>query len=218
MRTKKEALSLLAQHGFNPALVVNVGVATGTDGLYEVWPDAHYILVEALLKFKDDLERIASSLNSCESINAFAGRARGSSEFATAPDQPHVHWPVDIAPPEWPRASVPVVTVDSFVSQRITFSPATQIVLKIDVDGAELDVLEGSRATLICDCAVEIEAALLDERAARFSRIVNFMSAHGYEVFDILEPLLRPSDGLLWQVDLVFVPRDSELRSSRAFL
>lgn len=217
MRTKKEALSLLAQRGFNPTLIVDVGVATGTDGLYEVWPTAHYVLVEALPKFKDDLARIASSLNHCETIGAFAERAPGTAEIATAPDQPHVHWPADIAPPKWTRASVPVVPVDSLVSRRVAVSPATEIVLKIDVDGAELDVLEGSRATLTCDCVVVIEAALLDERTARFGRIVSFMTAHGYEVLDILEPLHRPSDDLLWQVDLVFVPRDSALRSSRAY-
>lgn len=218
MRTKKEALSLIAQHGFNASLVVDVGVATGTDGLYEVWPDAHYVLVEALPKFKDNLERIAASLRSCESITAFAGRVAGTADIATAPDQPHVHWPADIAPPEWPRDSVSVVTVDSLVSRRVAISPATQAVLKIDVDGAELDVLEGARATLTCDCVVVIEAALLDERAARFSQIVNFMTAHGYEVWDILEPVLRPSDSLLWQVDLVFVPRDSALRASRVYV
>ena len=61
MRTKKEALSLIEQHGFNASLVVDVGVATGTDGLYEVWPDAHYVLVEALPKFKEDLESIADA-------------------------------------------------------------------------------------------------------------------------------------------------------------
>ena len=104
------------------------------------------------------------------------------------------------------------------MSRRITFSPETQTILKIDVDGAEIDVLEGARATLTCDCVVVIEAALLDERAARFGQIVNFMTAHGYEVWDILEPVLRPSDSLLWQVDLVFVPRDSALRASRVYL
>ncbi|GJE52618.1 hypothetical protein GOFOIKOB_5691 [Methylobacterium tardum] len=218
MRTKKEALSLSAHHGFNASLVIDVGVATGTEGLYEVWPDAHYVLVEALPKFKDDLVRIASSLGSCESINAFAGRAAGTADIATAPDQLHVHWPADIAPPEWPRASVPVVTVDSLVARRLAISPSTQAVLKIDVDGAELDVLEGAKATLTCNCVVVIEAALLDEHAARFGRIVNFMTAHGYEVWDILEPVLRPSDSLLWQVDLVFVPRDSALRASRVYL
>ncbi|TXN44748.1 FkbM family methyltransferase [Methylobacterium sp. WL7] len=217
MRTKKEALSLIAERGFNASLIVDVGVATGTDGLYEVWPDAHYVLVEALPKFKDDLERIASGLRSCQIFNAFAGRAPGTADIATAPDQPHVHWPADIAPPGWPRDSIPIVTVDSLVSPRLTISPATQAILKIDVDGAEIDVLEGARATLTCDCVVVIEAALLDERTARFGRIINFMTAHGYEAWDILEPVLRPNDNLLWQVDLVFVPRDSALRASRAY-
>ena len=124
MRTKKEALSLIAQHGFNASLVVDVGVATGTDGLYEVWPDAHYVLIEALPKFKEDLLSIASRLRSCENVNAFAGRTVGTADIATAPDQPHVHWAADIAPPEWPCASVSVVPVDILVSRRVAISPA----------------------------------------------------------------------------------------------
>jgi hypothetical protein len=44
------------------------------------------------------------------------------------------------------------------------------------------------------------------------------MTALRYEVWDILEPVLRPSDSLLWQVDLVFVPRASALRASRGYV
>lgn len=217
MRTKNQALNLLAKRGYSPSVVVDVGVAKGTDGLYNVWPDAHYVLIEALPKFQEDLERIAEQLGSCEIINAFAGRTFGSAQVATDPNQDHVHIAAELAPSHWERAVVPILTVDSVVIPNIAASINRSVLLKIDVDGAEIDVLEGSRATLTYDCAVVIEAALLDEPVSRFGKIVNFMVAHGYEVLDILEPMLRPGDQFVWQVDLLFVPRHSVMRSSKFY-
>ena len=186
MRNKKQSLQMLRERGFHPDLIIDVGVASGTDGLYEVWPTAHHVLVEPQHRFGPDLDRICASLPYCEQIIAAAGDQLGEG----------------------------VTTVDKVASDRLLLNSAAKIVLKIDVDGPEMQVLAGSSQTLTADCVIIIEAAFLDRTMARFGLIVRFLTDCGYEVFDILEPLLRPSDEFLWQVDLVFVRRESRFRRS----
>jgi hypothetical protein len=91
-----------------------------------------------------------------------------------------------------------------------------QAILKIDVDGAEIAVLRGSSSLLALDAVLIIEGTLLDTEVARFGQIIQFMCSKGYELFDIIEPLYR-FDDVLWQVDLVFVRRESKFRSNRNF-
>lgn len=217
MRNKRQVLDLLKGEGFDPKIIVDVGVATGTPGLYETWPDAHYVLVEALPKFSSNLAEIAKSLKKCDIEAAFAGRDSSSVKIATNPDHVHAYAAAETAPSHWPVSDIPVKTVDEIVMSRINREPNTQIVLKIDVDGAEIDVLEGCFDVLKSECAVVIEAALLDREQSRFLQICRFMQDRKYEIFDIIEPLNRPGDDFLWQVDLVFVPQSSKIRQARGY-
>lgn len=215
MRDKRQSLQLLAGQGFAPATIVDVGVLHGTNGLYEVWPDAHVILIEALQRYAPAIEELCAKLKSAEYHIAAAGAAPGALTLAMPPDASvHGITTTERAPADWTRFEVPVVTVDSLLATR---GDAPSVV-KIDVDGPELDVLKGCTASLARQQDVYvIEAALLDRENARFGQIVEYMRAHEYEVFDIIEPLFRPSDDALWQVDLVFVPRNSQARAQRSY-
>lgn len=70
--------------------------------------------------------------------------------------------------------------------------------LKVDVDGTDLQVLQGSSETLETCSAVVVEAPLdtLLERS-------HFLTDRGFKLFDIVD--LSYYKGTLWQVDLVFV-------------
>ena len=46
---------------------------------------------------------------------------------------------------------------------------------------------------------------------------VEFMTAKGYAIYDVIEYLRRPLDGALGQIDLAFARRDGILRSSHAW-
>ena len=74
--------------------------------------------------------------------------------------------------------------------------------LKIDVDGHELEVLEGARQTLEDACVVVIEAPV-NTRRRPFMERANFLTDAGFYLFDIVGFLYYSK--LLHQVDLVFV-------------
>lgn len=86
--------------------------------------------------------------------------------------------------------------------------------LKIDVQGAELEVLEGGQETLKrCDL-VQLEIAMMEYNrgAPRFLDVVTYMDARGFVPYDI-SGWSRPDGTDLVQIDLLFVPAHSGLRS-----
>lgn len=122
----------------------------------------------------------------------------------------------DKAPPEWLHFSVPMVTVDQLIAEVRTRRSVRSSLIKIDVDGPEIAVLQGSDRSLAEGNDIYLlEAALLDTDRGRIGEIVNHMTDRGFEIFDIIEPLFRPCDQVLWQMDLIFVPIDSSYRSKR---
>jgi FkbM family methyltransferase len=166
----------------------------------------------------DALTSICRELASAEVLIGAVGATPGKLELAAHPTHPHWLASPYSAPYDWVRFSVYRVTVDCVIELVRRTRKISATLVKIDVAGPEISVLEGSVNSLAEGRdAYLIEAALLDTDKGRFGEIVNFMSARDYEVFDIIEPLMRPADQVLWQVDLIFVPRGSAFRGDRRY-
>lgn len=213
LRNKRDSLALLDQKGFRPDIVIDIGAAGGTVGLYETWPQCRYVLVEPLSKFVPELTAICSRLPQADYRIAAAGSRTGRQHIAYHPTEAHVVALAQHAPADWPRDDIEMVTVDQLVAEERKRRSVHFVLLKVDVDGPEIDVLIGSTETLALSTVVVIEAPLHDQEVGRFGQIMSFMTSRDYDCFDIIEPLFRPGDNILWQVDLVFVRRDSGLRS-----
>ena len=89
-------------------------------------------------------------------------------------------------------------------------SPA---LLKVDVQGAELEVLEGAQKTLAACEVVQLEVALLpyNEGAPAMLEVLEYMAAHELVPFD-LSGMSRPNGVDLAQIDLLFTRASSSLR------
>jgi len=78
-------------------------------------------------------------------------------------------------------------------------------------------VLKGCANTLErTECAI-VETVFFGEGANHFYRVVEFMQGHGFVIYDIVEPVYRPIDMALWQVDTIFVKRDGPFRQVQRF-
>ena len=73
--------------------------------------------------------------------------------------------------------------------------------LKIDVDGAEFDILEGSKTILN-----KIGFVIIESWTNRISDFIEFFNKHNFELFDIID--ICYIRGKLSQVDLVFINKD----------
>jgi FkbM family methyltransferase len=91
---------------------------------------------------------------------------------------------------EQPAADARFFTLDDLLDS-LALSPVALI--KIDVDGRELDVLKGAAKVLLRDCPIvvfELCPYLLTERGHSAGDVVAFFASNGYELLD--ERTLRP--------------------------
>jgi FkbM family methyltransferase len=206
--TKLKGLSQLKIGGFLPDLVIDVGAQVGTPELYTIYPESHHIFIEPVEECIEQLNIISKSLKKCDVINAAASNFCGNTALSITPSRQYSSIS-DVISNE--SRNIQVITVDSILE---SVPSSDSILLKIDVDGAEINVLQGSKKTLNKDTIVVIEASMGDS-SPRFGEIVEYMNDFGYSTYDIVDPLYRPNDWHLWQVDLIFAKKNSTIWGSK---
>jgi FkbM family methyltransferase len=205
------ALERLKRCGFDPIAVIDIGAQLGTPSLFSTFPNSKHLWIEPVEECLPQLNSLAGNLKDAHVIHAAAANKDGITELSIADN-------LSYSSIEEKRGSISrqikTYKVDTLAKQ---FSISGQVLIKIDVDGAELNVLTGSVELLgLPDILIIIEASIGD-RNPRIAPIVQFLGRLGYDVFDIIEPLYSLSERL-WQVDLVFVQRRSVYWGSREFL
>jgi FkbM family methyltransferase len=209
--SKLNALFNLKKSGFNPKIVFDVGAQVGTPELYNSFPEAHHVLIEPVSECLFILNDIASRLQSSTVINCAVSNVNGLTSLSLTPSRQYASIDAKIGDES---REIEVKTVDSIYEDIHIEGP---ILLKIDVDGIEVKVLQGSKSILRNDCVVVIEASISDENP-RFNKVVEYLASYGYEVYDIVDHLYRQSDWHLWQVDLIFVKTNSPIWGSKHYV
>lgn len=192
--------------------VIDVGVARGTPGLYDTWPRAELLLVDPLVEWEGYLRESAAGRGSY--VLAAAGSRAGSTEM-------HVHRVPALSSVVGERDEgqttqrvVEIVTIDA-----VAHELPGPIVMKVDVEGDELDVLRGAAETLGRTELVLLETSLFELVPGQplAHDVVGFMAERGFVLYDVFHGHLRPLDGALAQVDLAFAPVDGILRRDHRY-
>jgi len=107
-----------------------------------------------------------------------------------------------------------MVTLDRLWAERTLKGP---VLLKLDVQGGELEVLRGARDVLKETELVVMETTLINQYvgAPIFHDYVAFMKERSFVVFEILAGGYTPAAGILGVVDLAFVREHSSLRKDQ---
>ncbi len=216
-RTLAEVLAHLRGLGLAPATVIDVGVASGTPDLYAAFPDARLLLVEPMAEWRTTLEGVLAERPG-ELVIAAAGAEPGSRELA-------VHRVPACSSLVGERSgddasvevrSVDVVTLDDVVAR--TGLPGPYL-LKVDVEGGELEVLRGASSVLDRCEVVLLEVSLfeLNAGAPQFADVVGALQALGWAPYDLYGGHVRPLDGALAQVDVAFVKADGRFRADHRY-
>jgi FkbM family methyltransferase len=213
----KGALRHLAKLGFRPPTVIDVGVANATAELYEQFADANILLIEPLKEFEPFLRQICTSYRA-QYVLAAAGSKSGSAilnvhenGFGSSLLNEVDGGTVDGTPRE-----VPMVMIDTVVAEKKLTGP---YLLKVDVQGAELQVLEGAERVLQETEVVVMEVSLIGTLVGcpQLFEVVEWMKGAGFVVYDIWGLLYRPLDDALCQADLVFVREKGVFRASHGY-
>ncbi len=93
------------------------------------------------------------------------------------------------------------------------------MLLKVDVQGYELEVLRGGTRTLALAEVVLLEVSLLEynQGAPLMPEVVAFMASAGFVPYDVCGQFRRETDNALCQIDIMFVRRESALRAKKPF-
>ncbi len=208
----RQSLRVLQRHGFEPATVFDIGVGFGTWSLYRAFPDAHYHLIDPTPESLPYMEKIAKRLGG--EVHAVAlGDRDGEVTLEVRPDVQGSTLLEEVGPRQILRfEKVPMRRFDSLIG-----SFQRPALVKIDVQGAELLVLEGMTGRLkeIDAFVIETSTIATVKGGAELADIVGFMHAQGFVVADIVGMKRRPLDGATAQFDLLFVPDASALRADR---
>lgn len=205
------SLSLLKENGFDPTLVVDVGANVGSWSL-----DAHRIFSKARFRLLDAdplnaarLQQTCAKLPNSEfSISLLGAEPREEVVFYQMGTGSSVL--LERTPFDRTCVTIPMTTLDSVVSVDCEGS----VLLKLDVQGYEIEVLRGAKNLLSKAEVVILECSLIEynEGAPLFAEVVSFMGENGFSTYDFCGLMRRKSDGALFQVDVVFVRHDSPLR------
>ncbi|HYF27836.1 MAG TPA: FkbM family methyltransferase [Baekduia sp.] len=217
-RSLPQVLAHLRSLGVAPGTIIDVGVARGTPELYAAFPGLPVLLVEPLAEHEPDLRAICAGRPGSAYALAAAGPAPGRLEIAVhrVPACSSVLGDRDPEGQPAARREVPVVRVDDLVANHRLRGP---FVLKVDVEGAELQVLEGARETLAATDVVLLEVSLfqLVPGGAELADVVAWMRTTGFSPYDVYHGHLRPLDGALAQLDMAFVRDDGPLRADHRY-
>ncbi len=205
LRSFGQGVELLAQY-IDLSTVIDIGVGRGTPELYTAFKGKNFVLIEADPANSEYLAAVAAPIKA-RTVRVFCGASSGEVTFYSAKrgTQFSTAYKLNVGL-DTTEMRLPVLPLDSIIREPGPF------LIKIDVEGAEMDVLRGATEILKDTVAVIAETSIAPryEGTAELADIVGYMYERGFSVFDIL--LGSNLQGKLFQVDLVFVRTDAHFR------
>jgi FkbM family methyltransferase len=195
------------RRGFVPRTVIDVGAS---DGIWSVraqriFPEAKLLLFEPLRERHAALQALRGT-HGFEFVPAAAGAEAGSVAFAVDSNLDGS----GVAASNGGSRSVPMVPLDTAVATRNLGGPYC---VKLDTHGYEIPILSGATQVLRRTQLLIVEAYnfTLAPGALRFHELCAWLGERGFRCCDLAEPMRRPSDGVLWQIDLAFAQQNDPM-------
>ncbi len=207
----------LSRLGFRPTAVIDIGANVGAWSRMSrrIFPGTRILAVEPQNNLQAALRKTASELGNV----TIAQTLLGARSAAAVPFHVYEFSGMSSVFPDAEAKPIAttahdMVTLDELVA-REGFPPAQLI--KLDVQGYELEVLRGGANTLAAADVVLSEVSMLPlyEGGPIMHEVVGFMADAGFHAYDFLSERRRPSDDALFQTDMLFVRHDSPIIASK---
>jgi len=212
-------LERLKNAGLIPRVIFDVGASHGVfaQRARVLWPESDIHCFEPEPEYVEMLLRRAKDDARLHVCPALVGATRSA-------DQPyHFHLGASsvLAPAvrpaagEAPRRHARMIALDDYCDEH----GRAPDFLKIDVQGYELEVLRGAERMLAQVEVVFTEVNYLEiySGVPLAAELIGWLAQRGFALHDVCNLMARPSDGALWQSDMVFVRHTSPLRASKAW-
>lgn len=183
------------------ATIIDVGASDGrwSEMARKVWPAATLLMIEGNATHAPGMrERAIRMGGTIRSVFALAGGEIGSEcvRFNTSD-------PFQGAPPDASGTCVGVTTIDTQVAR---FQCKGPYLVKLDCHGREHEILDGACTTLENTAAlvVEVYTRSLGRDSLEMTDLLPVVKSWGFAPTDLCDPMIRPGDGRMSQVDMLF--------------
>jgi FkbM family methyltransferase len=208
-------LRALQAAGYTPDLVIDAGAYEGewTRLALPFFPAARFLMIEAQPAKEEILRAVRDGANGrvAYEIALLGAAARPAVGFYLGEEGSSLY-------PEQTAATMrlahlPMTTLDDLVQRQ---GVSGRVFLKMDVQGAELDVLAGAPGILARTDVVLLEASVVayNEGAPRVAEVVARLRELDFLLYDIWDQ--HRIGRVLTQVDLVFARRGSPIEAAAA--
>jgi len=210
------SLQNLKRKNFYPATVLDIGAYEGlwTLDLLEVFPAARVMMVEAQTNKESFLKVIKEKYPQTEyAISLLSSEEGAIKTFEENETASHV---VNGAHPGAQYRQLKTRRLDDLLEAKQFPLPD---LLKLDVQGHEMEVLKGAEKSLnhATICLLEISLLNLGDNVPLMAEMMAFMNDKGFQAYDISQFIRRPFDKALYQVDMFFVKKDSALVADKVW-
>lgn len=210
------ALERLAILDFQPKLIFDVGAYKGDFARYccNIWHETKVCCFEALEDKVVQLNSLAKNNSNIQVIPVLMG-AENKEKVALYQAETASSVLTEHIPQDFPVKHYPMKTIDSIIEESFANHPPDM--LKIDVQGYELEVLKGAEKSLNQMQIILAEINLLDihQNVPLFADVIAWLNNRDWVAYDICGLTRRPLDRALWQADFIFVPRNSPFRTDK---
>ena len=217
-RTMKSALLHILNLQYKANCIVDVGAGSGTQPLLEVFPNAEYILIEPLIEFFPQLEALKEKYNVKKIIIAAAGTEFNDLVINVHPD---LYGSSLLQENEGSNADgIPrKIKMIQLKDEIAHLNNKLNNILKVDVQGSELNVLKSAGEFLHLFDVIILEVSFFNfqKSSPEFSDVISFMNLNDYVIYDMFDFNVRPLDNALAQVDILFVKRNGMFRRSHNY-
>lgn len=206
--SKKDALKTICEKTNDIKSIIDIGVLTETRDLIEAFPNKKHFLVEPIEEYyetiRENYKNINIELFECAASNKTCD---SNLELKTIPGGIISHSHVTTKEVGENIRPIKCITLDELMAPSMDMAP---FLMKIDVDGHEISVLEGASKVLEKTNCLIIECPLysLQARMAAVKKCAPHL-----ELWDMVDFCYWKDN--LWQVDLIFL--SSSLRQNNHF-
>jgi FkbM family methyltransferase len=204
----------LSRHGFAPLTIVDVGAYQGewTRKIKSMFPKSQVFLVDALDK-EDYLRKVQEDLPGVSYRIQLLGAETGLEKTFFECETGSSYYEENTDARKTPTVRTTKTLDDVLTEAGFLLTPSS--LLKIDAQGAELDILKGAKHSLpyIDFIYLEVPIVHYNRDAPDFEAYIHYMASIGYGVFDV--STCQFHQDFLLQVDILFASHTSPIVKKR---